>query len=147
MLFDAKHSSRLIAPTYAWVCEQRVVDSMLVDRPVNPPPTAGVRYDFFDTLSNRMGLIIARVGGPDYAQYLNRNEDYAACLRATAWLLANRGSANTPDDWRAQLTAALPALQMEGRRQFKINAAGDGLIIPYLQPRPNHRALVLPLMN
>ena len=43
-------------------------------------------------LSNPVGVNLARISvkGPD--RYLTRNEDYAAGLRAMAWLLASRAS-------------------------------------------------------
>lgn len=146
-LLDVDHSSRLIAPTYAWACQPTVIDSMLADRPVSSAQKPGVRFDLFDALSNPVGVILARTGAPDYAKYLNRNEDYAASLRATAWLLAQRGSANTAGDWRAQLTQARPALQMEGRRDLQLDTAGNRLIMRYRESRPSHPALELQLMK
>ena len=145
VLLDIEHSRRLTAPTYGWACRPAVIDSMLGDRPLSSLQVPGVGYDFFDTLSNPIGLILARIVGPDYAKYLNRNEDYAASLRAMAWLLTNRATASTPADWRRQFASARSALQQKGSRDVRLDAAAKHLIMPYTETRPHHHELVLSL--
>jgi hypothetical protein len=145
LMVDTQGMHRLIAPTYAWACQPTVIDSMLGDHPLNSAQWPGVQYDIFDTVSNAMGLILARVAKPDYAGYLNRNEDYAAGLRAMGWLLATRATATTADDWRRQLATARPALQQGGHRDFQLDSAGKRLIMPCTETRPHHHELVLPL--
>lgn len=147
LLVDTEGVRRLIAPRYAWPCQSNVVDNMLDDQPLSSTQSPDVRYDFFDAVSNPLGLRMARLPIPDYASYLNRNEDYAAGLRAMAWLLTNRGTATTPDDWRRQLATALPALQQRGRRDVELDPPGERLIVPYSEQRPHHLALVLQLMK
>ena len=147
LLVDTKGTNRLIAPKYAWACQPAVTDSLLGDRPLRSTQMQGMHYDVFDVVSNGMGLILARLPLPDYVGYLNRNEDYAAGLRAMGWLLANRGSATTPDDWRRQFATARPALQQDGQRDFQLDAAGRQLLMPYTEKHRHHETLVLPLMK
>lgn len=117
----------------------------LADRSLAADTVPALRYDIFDRLSNAMGLIFARISPPAYLQYQVRNEDYAAGLRLTAWLLRTHAAATTPADWRQQLTQALPALQQQGDRDFRIEADGRHVRMDYRAVRKGHTALLLPL--
>lgn len=147
LIVDTQGMHRLNAPTYAWACQPTLIASMLGDHSLNSAQWPGVRYDVFDTVSNAMGLILARMAKPDYAGYLNRNEDYAAGLRAMGWLLANRATATTADAWRQRLATARSALQQAGSRDFELDSVGHHLLMPYIEKRPHHETLVLPLMK
>lgn len=145
LLMDGAHTRAMIAPTYAWACQPQTIDDMQSDRPLSSAQTPVVRYDFFDAVSNPMGQMLARIAVPDYAKYLNRNEDFAAGLRMTAWLLATRATATTTSEWQRQLTASQATLQHGGSRQFQLDAAGRKLVMPYSAPRQHRTALILPL--
>ncbi|WEN15564.1 hypothetical protein PY254_02480 [Rhodanobacter sp. AS-Z3] len=145
LLVDIDSTRRLIAPVYGWACQPAVIDSMLDDRPLNGAQRPQVRYDAFDEVSNRIGLSLARITQPDSANYMNRNEDYAAGLRAMGWLLANRAAARTPVDWRQQFAQARADLQQGGSRDFQLDPAAARLIVPQLKARPDQPSLILPL--
>lgn len=145
VLFSNAGMLRLVASNYAWACKPDVQAAALADRSLGSDTVPALRYDIFDRLSNAMGLILARVSAPAYVQYQVRNEDYAAGLRLTAWLLRTRGKATTPADWRQQLAHALPALQQQGDRDFRIEADGRHVRMAYRAMRKDHTAQVLPL--
>lgn len=145
LLFDIKHSRRLSAPTYAWACQPAVIERMVGDRPLSSVQMPRVHHDLFDKLSNPIGMILAQIAAPDVTKYLNRNEDFAASLRVTRFLLATRGTAATADAWQQQLTAARPTLRQQGSRLFQLDAAGHQLVMPYSAPSQRRRELILPL--
>lgn len=145
VLFDARGFRRLLAPAFAWACRRDVQEAALADRPIPMPEMSAVRYDFFDAVSNPVGLVLARIATPAYTQYAARNEDYAAGLRVTAWLLRTR--ATSAADWQRQLAQALPALRQGGGRSIRIDPDGRFLRMRYYAPRPGHDELVLPLMK
>lgn len=145
LLFDPAHTRALLAPSYARACRPQTIDDMQNDRPLSSAQTPLPRLDVFDKVSNPIGQTLARIAAPNYVTYLNRNQDYAAGLRVTAWLLAARGGATTSDEWRLQLTAARPTLQRAGSRPFRLDATGRQLVMPYSAPRMRRAALILPL--
>ena len=145
-LIDPAGVRRLIAPSFAWFCRRDVSAAALDDRPLAADGVPGVRYDLFDAVSNAVGLILARIAPPDYTQYLQRNQDYAAGLRLTAWLLSNRDGAATATDWQRRLASALPTLRLGDDRHVSIDPDGRHVRMGYRARRPGHAALVLPLM-
>ena len=145
-LIDARGVRRLIAPRYAWFCRPEVQAAALADRPLVAADMPAMRYDLFDSFSNAVGLILARIAPPDYTQYLTRNEDYAASLRLMAWLLQHRASASTAADWRQRLALAMPGLDPHGERRIGIDPDGRHVRMDYRARRPDHTALVLPLL-
>ena len=144
-LIDPRGVRRLIAPSFAWACRRDVLAAAFDDRPLSADGVQGVRYDLFDAASNTMGLILARVAPLDYAKYLQRNEDYAAGLRLTAWLLQHRSDTAGAAGWPHRLQQALPALQQGGNRHFAIDPDGRHVWMDYHAKRPGHEALVLSL--
>lgn len=144
-LIDPRGVRRLIAPSFAWACRTDVLATASADRPLPANGVPDVRYDLFDAVSNAVGLILARIAPPNYAQYLQRNQDYAAGLRLTAWLLQHHGDTSGADGWQQRLQQALPALQQDGERRFAIAPDGRHVRMDYRARRPGHEALVLPL--
>jgi hypothetical protein len=144
-LIDPAGVRRLIAPSFAWFCRQDVLAAAFDDRPLPVDGMPGVRYDLFDAVSNPVGLILARIAPPDYAQYLQRNEDYAAGLRLTAWLLQHRNDTAGAAGWPRRLQQALPALQQGGNRHFAIDPDGRHVWMDYHAKRPGHEALAMSL--
>lgn len=145
LVVDPRGTRRLIAPTYAWACQRDVLAAQMSDRSLAATSMPPVRYDLFDAVSNTMGLILARIAPPDYAKYLQRNEDYAAGLRLMAWLLQHRSDTAGAAGWPHRLQQALPALQQGGNRHFAIDPDGRHVWMDYRAKRPGHEALVLPL--
>lgn len=133
-LLDERGFRRLRAPTFAWACQQRVQIAALADQQLPMMDMLAVRYDAFDAVSNTVGLILARVGTPGYAQYVARNQDYAAGLRMMAWLLHTRAMAT---DWQQQLAKALPTLRESGNRSISIDPDGRFLHMRYYATRPD----------
>ena len=146
-LLDARGFRRLLAPTYAWACQQNVQIAALADQRFHMSHLLAVRYDVFDAVSNAIGLILARIAAPAYTQYAARNQDYAASLRIMDWLLRTRATAMTAADWQQQLAKALPALRESGNRNISIDPDGRFLRMGYYAPRAGRTELVLPLMK
>jgi len=140
---DYEISEHALAPSFAWACRRDVLAAAFDDRPLSADGVLGVRYDLFDAVSNTMGLILARIAPPDYAKYLQRNEDYAAGLRLMAWLLQHRSDTAGAAGWPHRLQQALPALQQGGNRHFAIDPDGRHVRVDYHAKRPGHEALVL----
>ncbi|WP_181300137.1 hypothetical protein [Rhodanobacter sp. PCA2] len=148
LAIDPQGMRRLLAPAYAWACRPDVQAAALADRVLSMENAAAVRYDLFDLVANAGGVILARVGASareQYAQYAMRNEDYAAGLRVTAWLLRTRGSAGTAAEWQEQLVRALPLLRAGGDREIRIDPDGRQLHMRYHAPHSGRSELVLPL--
>jgi len=135
----------LLAPRYAWSCQAQTIDDMQNDIRLSSDQIPPLRFDLFDRVANPMGRLLAGVAAPRYTKYMNRNEDFAAGLRLTSWLLATRASATTPQAWRKAFHQALPALQRGGSRRFQLDASKGQLLMPYSMPRRHRDALVLPL--
>lgn len=144
-LVDIQGIYRLAAPGYAWACSEKVKLALQTDRPFDVTGVPPVRYDLFDTFSNYMGVILARVDGPNHTKYLARNQDYTANLRLMAWLLATRGDARSAADWQQRLTEALPGLQLDSERAFTVDPDGRYVRMSYREPRQGRHELVLPL--
>ncbi|MBD8881742.1 hypothetical protein IHE49_14745 [Rhodanobacter sp. 7MK24] len=146
VMFDNR-DFRLQAPTYAWACQPSLQSDALADRPLPMASLLTVRNDFFDTLSNAGGFVLARIAAPAFTQYAARNQDYAASLRLMAWLLRTRATATTAAAWQLQLTKALPTLRGKGRRNISVDPDGRFLRMRYYATYPDHVELALSLMK
>ncbi|HEV2682124.1 MAG TPA: hypothetical protein VGV14_16585 [Rhodanobacter sp.] len=141
---DMQGIHRLIAPHYAWSCQADVREAMLADRKLSTAQAPIVRYDVFDAVANPIGVILARIASPDYATYMNRNEDYAAGLRLTRLLLAGEASLSSTA-FRSYLEQHFSTLTPAGARPLQFDPDGRHLRMPYYSPRPHKIALVLPI--
>lgn len=141
-LFSPALTQRLAAPSYAHACQAEVRAAQLADRALPLPPP--LRYDLVDRVTNIIGVILAQIAGPAYDQYAIRNQDYAAGLRLTAWLLAHRADTHGAAAWQQRLQQALPSLQQGGDRQFSVDPDGRHV---RMQRRAKHHGtpLLLPL--
>ena len=146
VLFDQDHTRRLLAPHYAWPCRPEVVQALLDDRTLPEPASNTVRIDLFDAVSNPTGQILARIATGPEGNYMNRNAEYAAGLRAMAWLIAARPTAATPQDWRLRWAADRAAVQRSGRRTFRLDTDARRLVVSYPKRHAGDRELVLRLM-
>lgn len=140
-----KGTSAMIAPSYAWACTPAVQKRMLTDLKLDPAKVPATDYDLFNTVSNYMGTIWARVARPDFTKYMARNEDYAGGLRLMAWLLHQRGKLQTTEQWQQALAKALPQLRQSGARSIRLDTDKQQLHMSFYESHGGTDTLVLPL--
>jgi len=119
-------SKRLLAPSYASVCDATRTRQLLADETV-PRVLASPSFDFFDVIANAAGTTLAHIARADWTPYLQRQQDTAATLRMGAlilWLRDNHDDSRT----LAQQLAARPAWMRFGAdRKVSITPDGRGL--------------------
>lgn len=142
LITDVEAILRMVAPRYAWACQADTRDAMLADRPLADRHAPQMHVDIFDRVSNAAGIILARLA-PDYAKYLNRNEDFAASLRLSAWLLHARESATPAAAMRQELAQQSSTAQTP--RRYRIDPDGRHVRMQYYAPSGHRKALVWPI--
>lgn len=140
-LFSAEGTKRLVAPVYVHACQPHVLAELLNDHLLSDDAMPVVGPDLFDQVSNPIGVPLARLSG-NYHDLLNRNTDYAAGLRAMAWLLENRQPRKV-SAWEQQLASAMPRLQRGGQRLIRIDPATAALTLSYVKPLGKRSAQML----
>lgn len=140
---DASNVRRLLAPSYSWACRSDQRAAMLADRRMNRSQIPQVQPDFFDTYSNVVSTILAGTAAPAYADYANRNEDYAASLRPGRALLQAHADASNPGELREALAPRLARLNENGTRSFSIDSDGRFVRMPYYVSHAGRSGLAL----
>lgn len=140
---DKQGLRRMMAPRYAWACRADVRKTMLADHALTHAQVPRVHYDFFDGVSNAVGVILARVAPPDYAQYMNRNEDFAAGLRLTGLLLQARRAAIPQDALPGYLQQHFAATPRGATRTLRVDPDGRHVRMSLHAPRRGHQELLL----
>ncbi|AIF46292.1 hypothetical protein [Dyella japonica] len=119
-------TQRLLAPTYAAVCDAAVQKALLADEVVSlkrPPPS----FDIFDTIANRGGVALSRQPVVDFGGWLAIQQDTAATLRMGALLIWLRENHGGHPSWPQQL-AARPAWMRFGEdRAVSVTPDGHAL--------------------
>ncbi|MCX7563258.1 hypothetical protein OS176_06840 [Xanthomonadaceae bacterium XH05] len=89
VLLDGPGTLAIMAPTYAHACRPEVRQSLLDDTPIDAPavPTSLWRLQ---CAGNLVGCVLADVGRPGYASYLQRVQDSQAVIRTLDALLRLR---------------------------------------------------------
>lgn len=122
LVYDRQMTRVRTANYMAHSCKSEVLESALRGEPVNSPDAAGGLVTPL-CASNLVGCILTDVAAPAYSDYLRRNQDHAARLRAMELLLRLHGDAG--DGSYGERLASMPAESMpEGRRIEVVDTDG-----------------------
>ncbi|HEX7341203.1 MAG TPA: hypothetical protein VF269_02900 [Rhodanobacteraceae bacterium] len=148
LYFDRhKNIGTMIAPTFVWPCTQAVRNAMFADRPVDAYDAPQAQYGALDIFTNWDGVQAAEATTwpLPFARYLKRNENYAASLRLTAWLIHMHATHAAAVNWALALRQARPELMQAGDRSFTLTADGRHIRMTCYLASDDHDALVLAL--
>lgn len=120
------HTQRLWATSLDSACTPETRAQLLADQIfIFKDWRSGI--DIFDLVSNFSGTILSRIAQPAYMDYLNREQDFAATLRAGAtvlWLRQTHGQGLSMDKRLAQRPAWM---QVAGDRELRVSSDGRSL--------------------
>jgi hypothetical protein len=133
------HTQRLWATSVDSACNRGTRAQLLADQIfIVKGWLSGI--DIFDLVSNFSGSILSRIAQPAYTNYLNREQDFAATLRAGAtvlWLRQTHSQGQSLDKRLAQRPAWM---QVAGDRDLHVSSDGRSLSMGWhlkYNPMPN----------